>query len=152
MKLPYCEGTVFFVPLRNGGYARGVTARIDPKGEVLLGYFFGPRFDTDAAASVSDLHPSAALLCIRFGALGLQNGTWPILGQVSNWKRAEWPMPDFVRRDPLVKRKLRLVHYSDNDPSHIESQHPIDEDPGLQTDSLSGYGVVEIKLTKLLES
>jgi hypothetical protein len=152
MKLPYSEGTIFLVPLRNGGFARGVAARVDPKGKILLGCFFGPRFDTKTAASVGDLHPATSLLCVRFGALGLQNGTWPILGQVSNWKRAEWLMPDFVRRDPLGKGKVRLVHYSDNDPSHIESEHPIDNDPELQTDSLSGYGMVEIKLTKLLES
>lgn len=152
MKLPYSEGTIFLVPLRNGGFARGVAARVDPKGKILLGYFFGPRFDTAAATPASDLHPSDALLCVRFGALGLQNGTWPILGQVPNWKRAEWRMPDFVRRDPLGKRKAQLVHYSDNDPSHIESEHSIDEDSELQTDSLSGYGMVEIKLTKLLES
>jgi hypothetical protein len=41
MKLPYSEGSVFLVPLRKGGYARGVVARASPKGKGLLGYFFG---------------------------------------------------------------------------------------------------------------
>ena len=43
MKLPYSEGSVFLVPLRNGGYARGVVARATGEGKGLFGYFFGPR-------------------------------------------------------------------------------------------------------------
>jgi hypothetical protein len=151
MKLPYSEGTVFLVPLRNGGFARGVVARVDPKGKILLGYFFGPRYETNAVP-INEFRPDAALLRLRVGALGLQNGSWPILGQITGWKRPEWPMPDFVRSDPLGTRKPRLVHYADDDPSRIEDEHPIEQDPGLQTDSLSGYGVIEIKLTKLLAS
>lgn len=151
MKFPYSEGSVFLVPLRNEGYARGIAARVDPKGQILFGYFFGPRFETKAVSS-NELRPDAALLRLRFGALGLQNGSWPILGQFSSWNRTEWTMPDFVRRDPWGGRKPRLVHYADTDPSCIEDEHPIDEDPGLQADSLAGYGVIEIKLTKILES
>ncbi len=151
MKLRYSEGSIFLVPLRNGGYARGVAARVDPKGKILFGYFFGPRFETNAAPS-NDLRPDAALLRLRFGALGLQNGSWPILGRLPCWKRTEWPISIFIRRDPLGKRKPRLVRYDDSDPSRIEYEHPLDKDAELQPDSLSGYGLVEIKLTKLLES
>jgi hypothetical protein len=43
-KLPDSEGDGFAVPLRDGGYAIGVVARMDRKGSV-LGYFFGPRYD-----------------------------------------------------------------------------------------------------------
>ena len=42
MKLPYSEGSVFLVPLTDGGYARGVVARSGPKGKVLFGYILGP--------------------------------------------------------------------------------------------------------------
>ena len=59
-------------------------------------------------------------------------------------------MPDFARRDPLGRMKPRLVRYSDDDPSRREAEYAIDDDSGLPTDSLSGYGAVEIKLTKLL--
>lgn len=148
--LPYSEGSVFLVPLRKGGYALGVIARCDAKGGVLLGYFFGPRLASPDAAALADLDPTDAILRIRFGALGLRNGEWTVLGMAPNWNRSEWPIPDFARRDPLGRMKSRRIHYSDGDPSLIEAECPIEDDSGLTTDSLSGYGAVEIKLTKLL--
>jgi hypothetical protein len=40
----YNEGDWFAVPLREGGFAIGVIARVMPRKEgVVLGYFFGPR-------------------------------------------------------------------------------------------------------------
>jgi Immunity protein 26 len=149
--LPYSEGSVFLVPLRTGGFARGVVARAAKKGKVLLGYFFGPRLASADAAALTDLCPANAVLRIRFGDLGLVNGEWQVVGKVPNWSRSEWPVPDFVRRDPLGRLKPRLVRYSDDDPGHIDSEFVIDDDAGLAADSMSGYGAVEIKLTKLLD-
>ena len=149
-KLPYVEGSVILVPLRNGGFARGVVARATKKGKGLFGYFFGPRLASPKDATLDGLDPDKAILRLRFGDLGLINGEWPVLGEVPNWDRAEWPMPDFVRRDPLGVLKPRLVRYSDDDPNHIEAEYIIDDDAGMPTDSASGYGAVEIKLTKLL--
>ncbi len=150
MTLPYSEGSVFLVPLRNGGYARGVVARATHEGKGLFGYFFGPRLAVPEDITFDDLHPANAVLRVMFGDLGLINGQWPVCGLIPNWNRANWPMPDFVRRDPLGKRKPVLVRYSDTDPMRIEAEYPVDDDKGLATDSLSGYGAVEIKLTKLL--
>lgn len=147
--LPYSEGSVFLVPLRKGGFARGVVARSTDIGKVLLGYFFGPRL-ASAEAALTDLSPANAVLRLRFGDLGLVNGEWQVVGRLPIWDRSEWPMPDFVRRDPLGRLKPRLVRYSDEDPSHIDAEFVIDDDAGLATDSMSGYGAVEIKLTKLL--
>ncbi len=115
-----------------------------------MGYFFGPCLSSAKGVILSDLDPANAILRIRFGALGLRNGEWPIVGVVPDWIRSEWPMPDFARRDPLGRMKPRLVRYSDDDPSRREAEYAIDDDSGLPTDSLSGYGAVEIKLTKLL--
>ena len=148
--LPYTEGTLFFVPLRNGGYARGVVARAGREGKVLLGYFFGPQLPTTEVAEFGDLDPSEAILCLRFGDLGLVNGEWPIWGRVPEWNRSEWPMPTFVRKDPLGRKKPVLVRYSDIDPSHVESESSTADDCKFAPDSMSGYGSVEIKLTKLL--
>jgi len=148
--LPYKEGTVFFVPLRNGGYARGVVARASSEGKVLLGYFFGPRLTSADATSLEDLDPTKAILRVRFGDLGLINGEWPIRGRIPGWNRAQWPMPDFVRKDPLGRKKPVLVRYSNADPTRVETETPTTDDAGLGADSMSGYGSVEIKLTKLL--
>jgi hypothetical protein len=150
MRLPYSEGSAFLVPLRGGGYARGVVARAAPKGKVLLGYFFGPKLPSERDATFEGLQPEAAVLRVRFGDLGLVKGHWPILGSVPNWNRAAWQMPSFVRRDPLGKLKPRLVQYSDDDPNREIGEQVIDDDAGLQRDALSGYAAVSIKLDNLL--
>ncbi len=36
---PYSEGTVFSVPLRQGGYAKGIVARAAPQEACIFGYF-----------------------------------------------------------------------------------------------------------------
>lgn len=148
--LSYSEGTVFLVPLRKGGYARGLIARSDAKRLMLLGYFFGPRLASREAAVLTGLDPTEAILRVRFGALGLRNGEWTILGTAPNWNRSEWTIPDFARRDPLGRMKSWRVHYSDSDPSLREAEYPVEDDSGLATDSLYGYGAVEIELTKLI--
>src|SRR5262249_24112871 len=114
MKLPYREGTVFLVPLRTGGYARGVVARSGPKGKVLFGYFFGPRLSVPEVNALA-LDPSKAILRAMFGDLGLIKKEWPIVGWVDGWDRSRWPMPDFVRRDPSGKKRPVRVQYSDTD-------------------------------------
>ncbi|MGH8189839.1 MAG: Imm26 family immunity protein, partial [Rhodanobacteraceae bacterium] len=150
MKLPYSEGSTFLVPLKNGGFARGVVARASPKGRGVMGYFFGPRLSSKDGVTWNDLDPSGAILRIRFGDLGLINGEWPICGQVPNWNRDDWPMPDFVRRDPLGCLKPKLVRYADDDPMRIEVEYPIDDDSGMLEDVSAGYGAVEIRLSKVL--
>jgi hypothetical protein len=149
MTLQYSEGSVFLIPLRNGGYARGVVARAGSKGKVLFGYFFGPRIESIGAIALDGLNPTDAVLRIRFGDLGLINGAWPILGNIPNWNRTEWPMPEFVRRDPL-SGKAWLVRRSDTNPGRIDSERSIDFECQLQVDALAGYGAVEIKLTKII--
>lgn len=149
MSLPYREGSAFLVPLRTGGYARGIVARCTAKGKVLLGCFFGPRLESPGDIMLDDFEPAHAILCVRFGDLGLLNGQWPIVGKLPDWDRSRWPMPDFVRRDDL-SRKAWLVRYSDDDPSLIEEEHPTGFDSKLERDSVYGYGAVEIVLTKLL--
>src|SRR5689334_4391041 len=150
MKLPYTEGSVFLVPLRGGGFARGVVARRPSRaGGCLLGYFFGPRFEASDNVSFDQLAPGDAVLRARFGDLGLIEGTWPVLGIAPEWDRSKWPFPDFVRREPLTGQAY-LVRYCDTDPRRREFEKAIDPDCDLPTDGLSGSGAVEIRLTKLL--
>lgn len=151
MKLPYAEGTGFLVPVRGGGFARGVIARSAPRGRILLGYFFGPRLRAAEEASFDDLRPENAALRIMFGDLGLMNGKWPIVATpIPHWNSAEWPMPDFARRDLLVPGVTRLVRYADADPSKVIEERRIVDDPKLGDDSLYGQGAVEIKLDVVL--
>lgn len=152
MKLPYQEGSIFVLPLKWGRYARGVVARKSPKGKVLFGYFFGPPLRSIRSVPVDDLDPSNAILRVRFGDLGLVNGEWRVIGAIQAWDRALWPMPTFVRRDPLGKIKPIIVAYSDMDPLRLESEHSVEHNPGLDPNTLYGYGSVETTLTKLLKA
>jgi Immunity protein 26 len=145
----YAEGTVFAIPLRNGGYARGVVARAAPEEACVFGYFFGPKQTSVDNLGMDDMLPENAILSGIFGDLGLMNGEWQVIGSLLDWQREEWPMPDFVRRDPIGKRAWR-VHYSDVDPSVIESEEPTSFDTNLPPNVSSGYGSIELKLTKLL--
>lgn len=143
------EGSVFALPLREGGFARGVVARAAPEGAVLYGYFFGPKLSSPNEITSDSLLPEAAIAQMIFGDLGLINGEWPILGLLPSWQRGDWSMPDFVRRDPVGKRAWR-VHRSDTDPSKIDSEEPVAFETNLPPNISSGYGAVEIKLTHLL--
>ena len=150
--LPSREGTWFAVPLRQGGYAVGVVARMAPRGRIVLAYLFGPK--RDAAPSLMDvarLHPKDAIKRLRIGDLGLINGEWPILGELPEWDRQAWPMPSFVRRDDLSKRAWHSI-YSDANPSKLEREEPASyEASDLEQDALHGSGAVELRMTKLLD-
>jgi len=148
-KLPYVEGSVFTFPLRDAGYARGIVARSGPDGYVLFGYFFGPRLAANDNPSLEDLHPDKALLRVRFGDLCLVEGKWRVVGTLPKWNRAEWTMPDFVRREAFSERAW-IVRYSDIDPNDVESETRTDCDSNLGRDVLMGCGSVEIAMTRLL--
>ena len=148
----YSEGTVFVVPLRSGGYARGIVTRASKEGICLFGYFFGPRLSSLEEVEFDDLEPANAILRLRFGDLGLINGEWPIKGQIPKWNRSQWAMPDAVRKDPLGRKDPVRICYDDTDPNRRVSEYPITdaEAKGLISDSAGGYGFVEIKLTNLI--
>jgi hypothetical protein len=150
-KLPYKEGSWFAVPLRQGGYASGVVARVAPRGRVILVYLFGPpRDQLPSFDDVAGLQAKDAARCLRVGDLGLVNGEWPIIGN-SNLDHDAWPMPSFVGRDDLTGRMWRST-YSDHDPSKLERQEPIVRNvEDLERDVLFGYGAVEILMTKVLK-
>lgn len=150
MKLPYCEGTWYAVPLRDGGFAVGVVARATAKGKVILCYFFGPRrTSVPTLAEVESLIPNNAILVVRVGDLALLRGEWPIIGKAQSWNRSDWPMPAFVRRDPLSRKAWR-VYYSDDNPNLVTREEPEPFESTLDRDSVLGSGAAELVLTKIL--
>jgi len=151
VKLPYTEGSVFAVPLRDGGFGVGVVARVAADGSGgVLGYFFGPRCHTlPSSDSVSLLEPSQAVRVVRFGDPFLLNGKWPTIGSIRNWRRDAWPMPDFVRKDDLTNQAWR-VRYSEANLTQAVSETREAFDSDLQRDAVFGAGAVELMLSKLL--
>lgn len=150
MKHFYSDSSIFLVPLKDGGFARGVVARTAPGGKLLLGYFFGPRIASIKEANLSGLEPNNAVLCLRFGDLGLLKGLWPVVGNLLPWNLAEWPMPNAVRRDPLGNAKPVLVSYDDLDPSKVLREEALENDNDLPDTGVAGYAFVEARLNKLL--
>jgi hypothetical protein len=134
--------------LRTGGCARGLVARLD-RGGVVLGYFFGPKIDSEKCIpDSSTLVANKAILVGQFGDLGLQNGEWKITGQLKDFQRAQWPVPEFVRKDD--SGVVRVSSYDDNMNIVSERRGTSVDAKQLPRDSLMGYGAVEIRLTDLL--
>ena len=130
----------------------GVVARAAPKGKIILAYLFGPqRTDVPTLGQVEGLKAEGAVLRIMVGDLGLIRGEWPLIGESKSWQRAEWPMPLFIRREPLGCGRAWLVHYADDDPSRRLAEEPISpQSTGLGRESLFGAGAAEAILSKVL--
>lgn len=149
--LPYADGDLVAVPLREGGgYAVGLIAAHDGLGGV-IGYFFDKRFDTlptvDTAGALGHLD---LLRVMRFGDLGLIQGDWVVLGEHPEWRPCEWPIPAFGRREP-TGRAFKVTYAAEDLRGPIREE-VIDDDEcdRLPRDALSGSGAVERVLTHLL--
>lgn len=154
IKVTYKSGTWFLVPLRNGGFARGVVVRFDGKGTV-FGYFFGPKQDCAAGDVIpTDLKPGDAVLVCRFGDLGLISkkgwrGNWTVIGDDPRFRCQDWPVPPLAR---VVDGACWLSEY---DPDNLKFVREWKGDPSVigryPRDGLLGSGAVELVLTKLLQ-
>jgi hypothetical protein len=147
----YREGDWFGVPLVGGGCGAGIIARAAPGG-ALFGYFFGPRRPVPPRFGVVEhLQPKDAALLGKFGHLGLKGGSWPILGRSSDWDRAAWPMPRFVRREELTGRVFRVYFDEDNPVHRIREEQVAEADVrGLPRAGLMGAEFVEAALARAL--
>lgn len=149
--LPYREGSWFAVPLQGGGHAVGVVARRAPAGRIMLAYMFGPKRDAlPSLAELETLRPEQAVRRLRTGDMALLNERWPMLGDSEHWDRDAWPMPAFIRRNESLQRAWRAT-YADADPAKLDREESVPFDtPGLESDSLYGYGATELLMSKLL--
>lgn len=150
-KVSHTVGTWFCVPLREGGYAQGVIARVGVGG-ILFGYFFGEQLNFLPESLPADIHSDDRILWGKFGDNGLINGEWKIIGIDTDWKNEEWPMPAMIRVDE--RAGIAFLSKYDDSTLHLISEERCD--PSLLDDypydRLMGYGAVEIRLTKLLNT
>ncbi len=152
-KYDYDVGSIFCVPLRDGGYAYGVAARCDKQG-LVFGYFFEPRLDSEPPSGLdADLHPENAILVGQFGDIGLKNGEWRIVGTVKPWRPENWPMPPFVSAAD-EQDCVTLTEYDENtfETKSVSTLPRSAETENLPVDRVMGYGSVEIRLTRILEA
>jgi hypothetical protein len=145
------KGTLFAVPIDGGGWGLGLATRINGEG-IAVGYFFAPRLqETPSSSDPRRLCPEDAIWVVRFGDLGLIQGSWPVGGTLWHWRREDWPMPAFGRKESLTDRFWR-VEYSDDDPNDLASETAItaEEFERLPEDGLAGFRFVEERLSRLL--
>ncbi len=151
--LPYQEGDWFAVPLRSGGYGVGLVARAPGNG-IVLGYFFGTRYDTlPKEKSVMMLSNNDAILATLFGDNGLAQGQWPIVARTSPWDQTRWPLPAFGRTLELDGQIIAWrIEYSDVDLVHVvrETRASPQDVQDLPEEGLWGHLALEEYLTKLL--
>jgi len=144
-ELPYKEGTVFSVPLKCGRKAWGVVAR-SAGGGVLCCYFF--QSDPNSKVPQCKPNPENAVAAFRVGDLYLLNGRWDIVGVINPWKRKQWPIPFFIRRD-ILRPIAWEVDYGDN-PNSIPQERRISLSADLPEDGLYGAGAAETYLGRIL--
>ncbi len=149
--LNYQEGSVFLVPLEQGGYATGLVARHAPKGKLVLGYFFGPHLKEMKDFSFSNIRTGNVLHCKRFGDLGLIEGHWLVMGQLPDWKRENWPMPVFKKFNVASNIFDALLYYDDDDPGKLIKEEAFNGETNLPEAGLAGYGFIEKKLSDILK-
>jgi len=149
----YKEGTWFAAPLPSGRFAVGRVARRTRKGEIILAYFFGPKRDrVPDLNKVESSNPLDAVKVIRIGGYGLMDGAWPIIGDSLLWEREKWPIPEFIRRDPLSETAWRVI-YADDNPNEVAREEPIPYSTSdLEPDSLWGDIAAAIHLDTILKS
>jgi hypothetical protein len=115
MAQTYREGDWFVVPLRRGGQALGLVARRPRRGTVVLGYFFGPaRKRTPTAEELANVRAEHAQLVCRLKDTPLHHGAWQVIGHHEHWRRKDWPIPAFFRREGLSGKGIHIEYDGDN--------------------------------------
>jgi hypothetical protein len=115
------EGTWFAVPLGYGSYrtsyAVGIVARAAKRGDGLFGYLLGPlRTELPPADELTHLRPADSILVTRFRDQALVAGNWSILAESEDFRREDWPMPEFLQ--VYIENKpgmATVIRYSEND-------------------------------------
>ena len=149
-KLPYHEGDWCSIPLGAGGYALGLIARGNGKGQ-LFGFFFGPRRPHPPRFEETlGLKPADAVLHTLCNDLGLINRHWRFIGRAAVWDRFEWPLPLLVERDP--EGVPHAVQYQDSlsSRSRVTVIVPMPELARLQGAAVVGPSAIEGFLDKTL--
>lgn len=150
-KLSYAEGSIFTVPLDGGEFSPGVVARASPGGGVLFGYFFSPRFYHQGQVKPESLGVDRTILSARFGDLALISGKWPLCGRIERWRREDWPMPSFIRKNLMGQAGYLIATYADDNPTQCLNENYTKTPLNLPNDGLAGYGAIEKKLKNILK-
>lgn len=143
------EGDCFALPLKRGGYALGLIARMNNHG--VIGYFFGTRYrDVPKPADLEGLRLKEAIQCLKFSDMDLRNRSWPIVGSLPAWERQHWPMPSFAHID-VVSGQPYIRNYDENSLNFVSERKCTQQElVGLPEDGDFGSGAVVIRISRLV--
>ena len=97
-RLPYQEGSLFQVSLRDGRSVRGLASRLDPSSGLIVAYFFGPAAQRpwmEQPAQVALKLPARPERIARCPDVSLRRRRWPALGRLDAAAWASWPQPPY---------------------------------------------------------
>jgi hypothetical protein len=102
---------------------------------VILAYFFGPhRKQLPDAAELAQVKAEQASLICRLRDGALHRGLWRVVGHHPHWRRKDWPLPAFHRREGLSGRGIRIEYDGDNLTTPAREQEASVPDLGLPED------------------
>jgi hypothetical protein len=145
------EGDWFAVPLGNGQFAHGITARRGKSGSVLAHFFGPPQDERQSMDQLDRLSPNEAILVARTGLLGFTGGGWVVIARSQRFDRDEWGVCAFGQLDTFIER-CRVDYYDDDDPGVLvrEEFAPIEWCSGLPESGQMGHVFVQQRLARLL--
>jgi hypothetical protein len=146
----YKEGDWFAVPMAHG-FAVGLVARRPKRGPIVLGYFFGPcREQIQDIGALEQIRAEQASLICRLRDGALHRGLWRVLGHHPHWRRKDWPLPAFHRREGLSGRGIRVEYDGDDLTTPAREAEAGVTDLGLPEDIVFDQDRLISVLTKLL--
>lgn len=146
----YKEGDMFLVPLRESGYAIGLVAVKESGQSGGLGYFFGPKLETQPERLPSlEISPQSAVIVRQFGDRGIITGRWPFIGRLDAFDSSLWTVTKYRHYDD-ISGKYYLREYTPD--YQFIGEREVDEREAMlhPKDGVAGAGFIEIMLTKLL--
>jgi Immunity protein 26 len=146
----YKEGDWFAVPMPRG-FAVGLVARQSKRGPLILGYFFGPlRKQLPGETELAQINAEQASLICRLKDGALHRGLWRVVAHHPHWRRKDWPLPAFLRREGLSGRGIRIEYDGDNLTTPSREQEASIPDLSLPEDVVLDESRVVDALGKLL--
>jgi hypothetical protein len=150
------EGHAFSFELDRDSFGMGVLARVETnrprKPYGIFVYFFAPfaAYD-DPKAVLRSLRPGNAIARLKTSALDIYTGEWLVIGPVPNFKREEWPLPDFYEEDWLNHTYWR-VRLDESDLAHLTERERIVAPGDLQLNTSHGSLSAVNTVKKLVEN
>lgn len=147
-KAKYSIGDIFKVALNDRYLAIGVILKASLKGSV-LGYFFLISNKKNIDSSQIDFDKRRIVLKCKFGDLGLNKGSWSVIGNIGrDHELFRIPIKGFYRFDD-EDGKYYITQYDENltflSEKKVSKIHDLND---YIEDSLYGYGLVEKVLSR----